>query len=270
MLDDVLQDTIALFGEQPDDDGRILYGELELTTAPKEGKANTLLADHLFSPSLLLAEQIERGLISLSNTSVVELGAGCALPSLLSTTLAQPPALVVITDYPDNTILNNLKDNISRNSRLKSPLCAVHCVGYEWGKDIGDILELLPRNSEPRGYDVVILSDLLHFDASHGVLISSLTSLLRKTNSARTYVAAGKYTPKEVCKNFLKEAELTGISWEEGEDDPTWRGKLEVKGGGLDIEQLGVRKGMCRWWIGRWDVNHPSNRFTDFRRDVDA
>ena len=38
----------------------------------------------------------------------------------------------------------------------------------------------------------------------------------------------------------------------EGEDDPVWRGVLDVRGGGLDAEQLGVRKGMCRWWVGRW------------------
>lgn len=99
----------------------------------------------------------------------------------------------------------------------------------------------------------MVLSDLLHFDSSHDVLLSSLTSLLRKSASARTYVAAGKYTSQTVCDHFLREGESAGIIWEEGEDDPIWRGELEVKGGGLDREQLGVRKGMCQWWIGRWD-----------------
>jgi nicotinamide N-methyltransferase len=31
-----------------------------------DAQANTLLADHLFSPSLVLAERIERGLIDLN------------------------------------------------------------------------------------------------------------------------------------------------------------------------------------------------------------
>ena len=98
----------------------------------------------------------------------------------------------------------------------------------------------------------MILSDLLHFDGSHDVLLSSLVSLLRKAPSSRTYVAAGKYTAAHVCEHFVSEAEKAGISLEEGEDDPVWRGVLDVHGGGLDREQLGVRKGMCRWWVGRW------------------
>lgn len=106
--------------------------------------------------------------------------------------------------------------------------------------------------TESTGYDIVILSDLLHFDGSHDVLLSSLTSLLRRAATSRTYVAAGKYTPPHVCDHFLREAEAAGIIWEEGEDDPVWHGQLEVHGGGLDREQLGVRKGMCRWWTGRW------------------
>ncbi len=35
MMDDILQDTINLYGEEPEDDGRIYYGPLELTVAPK-------------------------------------------------------------------------------------------------------------------------------------------------------------------------------------------------------------------------------------------
>jgi len=93
-------------------------------------KANTLLADRLFSPSLLLAERIERGLVPATGCSglvsksaieygthlfiyfilllffhkVVELGAGCALPSLLMATLAEHPSVILVTDHPDKTI----------------------------------------------------------------------------------------------------------------------------------------------------------------------
>lgn len=102
------------------------------------------------------------------------------------------------------------------------------------------------------GYDIVILSDLLHFDQSHDVLLTSLTLSLRKSSSARAYVAAGKYTLQRHCDHFLREGENAGLVWEVGEEDPVWRGKFAVSGGGLDREQLGVRKGMCRWWIGKW------------------
>jgi len=248
-MDDILQDTINLFGDAPADDGTIRYGPLVLTTAPKEGKANTLLADHLFSPSLLLAEQIERGLIPISGKAVLELGSGCAVPSLLCAISSEPPTTVVITDYPDDTIMNNLKNNVTRNQEHFHSNCSVHVAGYDWGTNVQPLLDLIP--SQP-GFDIVILSDLLHFDQSHDVLLSSLTRTLRKDPFARTYVAAGKYTLERHCDHFLREGETAGLVWEEGEDDAVWRGNLEVSGGGLDREQLGVRKGMCRWWVGRW------------------
>ena len=109
-MEDVLEDTIGLYGDERVEDDSIHYGPLVLTTAPKvtsfstvmpqcteassglgtpsgrqgnacrhslvlaadidiKQKANTLLADHLFSPSLLLAERIERGLVPVSGKS---------------------------------------------------------------------------------------------------------------------------------------------------------------------------------------------------------
>ncbi|KZT64543.1 hypothetical protein DAEQUDRAFT_678413 [Daedalea quercina L-15889] len=257
--DEFIGDTFALYSDTLDlnDDEEIHYGPLVLTVAPKEGKANTLLADHLFSPSLLLAEHIERGLIPLERKTVVELGAGCALPSLLASTLAHPPSLVVITDYPDETILGNLRQNVARNAGKTADGCVVQCCGYEWGKDPRPLLASLSATSP--GFDVVILSDLLHFDASHTVLLASLTALLRKSPDARAYVAAGKYTSSVHCAHFVRIAAEAGIVLEEGTDSDSgengesiWRGTMQVSGGGLDREQLAVRKGMCRWWVGRW------------------
>jgi hypothetical protein len=113
---------------------------------------------------------------------------------------------------------------------------------------------LLPSNdTQPQGFDIVIMSDLLHFDTSHDLLLLSLKSLLSKAATSRAYVAAGNYTRPNVCDNFLREGERLGILWEEGENDPTeaeWHGTLEVTG--LDKTQLAARKSVCRWWLGRW------------------
>ena len=65
------------------------------------------------------------------------------------------------------------------------------------------------------GFDVVILSDLLHFDRSHPALLASLTTLLTRAASARAYVAAGSYTRPAVCDAFLRLAEKSGIVWEQ-------------------------------------------------------
>jgi EEF1A N-terminal glycine/lysine methyltransferase len=72
----------------------------------------------------------------------VELGAGCGLPSLLAATLRedQAPSLVVVTDYPDDMILGNLKMNVEVNRDCFNPKCNVVCEGYEWGTDTGALM----------------------------------------------------------------------------------------------------------------------------------
>ncbi|TDL25154.1 hypothetical protein BD410DRAFT_837394 [Rickenella mellea] len=249
--EDIFSDSLVILGEDiGPQNSSVHYGELTLSIAPKEGKALNLLADQLFSPALLLAERIERGLIPLGGKSLIELGAGCALPSLLASTRIPTPSLVVLTDYPDEIILGNLRANMEANKHLVASGCTVLCRGYEWGADMSTLLELLPSPTTRGGYDVVILSDLLHFHDSHPVLVASLTSLLARNPSSRAYIAAGTYTAPHVCADFLRKAEEAGILCEEGPMDDMWRGEAPVRG--VSVEQLGVRKGMCRWWTGRW------------------
>ncbi|KAJ7108705.1 hypothetical protein C8R44DRAFT_714024 [Mycena epipterygia] len=248
--EDILNDALEfLGGRQVVEDEVIKYGDLQLTVAAKEGKANTLLADHLFSPGLFLAERIERGLFPTHNMNVIELGAGCALPSLLMSTVATPPAEIVVTDYPDPGILGNLVRNVERNNHLVSPGCTVRCCGYEWGTDVAP---LLAYTGTTNGYDVVILSDLLHFHSSHAVLILSVDALLAHSMGARVHVAAGNYTKPDVCDNFLRLSAEAGFIFEEtlltdGENE--WLGRSTVSG--LDKMALATRKGACRYWVGR-------------------
>ena len=127
-------------------------------------------------------------------------------------------------------------------------------------------------NRPSPGYDIVLLSDLVHFFDSHDALISSVTMLLRKQKEARVYVGvrkplypvnkdslllyafikAGKYTRPEVCDNFLLKSQSAGLELEEIYDDADgkWLGSLQV--GNLDNEALALRKSNCRFWIGRW------------------
>lgn len=124
-------------------------------------------------------------------------------------------------------------------------------------------LRILSRHLSQRidstlsGYDIVIMSDLLHFDSSHEVLVLALSSLLAKSFQARVYVAAGNYTTPHVCDNFLNLGTHAGLIWEEETSDrserhgETWMGSMIVSG--LDAAQLSTRKRVCRWWIGRWN-----------------
>ncbi|KAF4597905.1 hypothetical protein EYR38_006297 [Pleurotus pulmonarius] len=263
-VEDILNDSLILLGGEPVSENELIqYGPLKLTVAPKDGKANTLLADHLFSPSLLLAELIERNLIPAKGKAVLELGAGCALPSLLLATLAfEAPSLVVVTDYPDDTILSNLRSNVERNREAFQPSCSVQWAPFEWGSDVSHIKSILPEGRRD-GYDILILSDLLHFDRSHDVLISSLIFLLRRSTDSRAYIAAGSYTRPEVRDTFLRKVEEAGLRVDPGSGsaadslglaqvacDTQWLGKLQVSG--LDREQLAARKAVCRYWTARW------------------
>jgi len=197
---------------------------------------------------LVLAEAIERETIPIHDRTIVELGAGTALPSLLAASREEPASLVTITDYPDELIMANLRKNVQGNQHSFAPGCRVNCVEYEWGKSVETLTTLLGQPQE--GYDVVILSDLLHFRSSHDDLVKSTVDLLCKKAGSRVYVGAGKYTSPQVCQNFLQQAEKAGIEWEARENDGIWRGSENV--GAWSLDELNARKANVNWWSGKW------------------
>jgi len=110
----------------------------------------------------------------------------------------------------------------------------------------------LQPNAGP-GFDIVIMSDLLHFDSSHAALVDSLAALLSKSGGSRVYVAAGKYTKQDFCDSFINQAQHAGIALvEECYQQVGWQGKMAVRGPGLDRDGLKRRRDMSRLWVGRW------------------
>lgn len=94
----------------------------------------------------------------------MELGAGCALPSLLAATLpnGKHASLVVVTEYPDPSIMNTLKGNVERARHQRGKphptvrhqgteeseekkCCKIEYAEYEWGSDVSQLLLSLPR-----------------------------------------------------------------------------------------------------------------------------
>lgn len=114
---------------------------------------------------------------------------------------------------------------------------------------------LLPPGDAP-GYDALILSDLLHFDAGHESLIASIEALLKKTVDSRVHVSAGLYTKPHLCDSFLAKSKAAGLEFEEIRTDPeeVWMGTMQVNT--LDREALALRKAACRYWVGRWNPSH--------------
>jgi len=68
MDDDVHLATLFPSESPPPDDG-FRYGPLRLSIPSKKGKAITLLADQIFNPALVFAEQIDAGLIQVKGRS---------------------------------------------------------------------------------------------------------------------------------------------------------------------------------------------------------
>ena len=124
------------------------------------------------------------------------------MPSLVCTKLN--PRHVVVSDFPDPTILSNIHSSITEN-RVSSDLITV--VGYRWGDAVGPLLSPLVSCSEadscsnvsaplitptdplhtdnatnpPPHFDVILLSELLWKDTYplHRALLESVQACLR-------------------------------------------------------------------------------------------
>jgi nicotinamide N-methyltransferase len=85
---------------------------------------------------------------------VLELGAGAGLPSL--TAAVDGAEKVVITDYPDQSLVDNMIWNADVNL-TPDVRERVDVEGFVWGAKTGSLL----AKSGGKGYDVLILSDLV-------------------------------------------------------------------------------------------------------------
>ncbi|KAF9651011.1 hypothetical protein BDM02DRAFT_3154581 [Thelephora ganbajun] len=102
------------------------------------------------------------------NLNVIELGAGGGLPGIVAA--LNGADTVVLTDYPDDALIENLQYNVNRNLS-RSPKSRVFVKGYVWGRPVTHLLELLP--DEIVGFDVILMSDLIFNHSQHDALLRS-------------------------------------------------------------------------------------------------
>jgi nicotinamide N-methyltransferase len=94
----------------------------------------------------------------IKDKSVFEFGAGGALPSLVCSLLAAKQ--IVITDYPTDDLLNNIKHNVKVNLS-QDKIDKIKVEGLYWGTALTE------------KYDVIILSDLISNHFEHENLVYS-------------------------------------------------------------------------------------------------
>jgi EEF1A N-terminal glycine/lysine methyltransferase len=128
-------------------------GDVKVKTRTNR-KFDGLFADDIWPGALLIADYLSDHPFLCQNRYILEVGAGSSLPSLVAAKLN--PKHVVISDYPDQDIIDNIKKCVEDNQ--VSVACDV--VGYVWGDDSSQLLNLISGNL----FDLIILSEVLWKD----------------------------------------------------------------------------------------------------------
>lgn len=138
----------------------------------------------------------------IASKTVLELGAGAGLPSLVCAVLGAEK--VVVTDYPDPDLVANLWTNISTtqlNSSSEPAAQKIVAEGYCWGADPSPLLSHLPPSSAG-GFDILILADLLFNHSEHEKLVATITGTLSRRAGSKALVFFSPYRPWLYAKDM--------------------------------------------------------------------
>eukprot|EP00824_Muranothrix_gubernata_P019169 TRINITY_DN38738_c0_g1_i1.p1 TRINITY_DN38738_c0_g1~~TRINITY_DN38738_c0_g1_i1.p1 ORF type:complete len:265 (+),score=54.00 TRINITY_DN38738_c0_g1_i1:107-901(+) len=122
---------------------------------------HSLWAHHLWNASVALAHYFDRPGVSYEGKSVLELGAGAGLPSLILT--LRGAERVLITDYPESVLLDTLRENVHENIPSERINC-VKVMGFLWGSNPHTLLH-------DGSFDLILLSDLVFNHSQHEALL---------------------------------------------------------------------------------------------------
>ncbi|RHW70384.1 Rab geranylgeranyl transferase component A [Trypanosoma brucei equiperdum] len=189
-------------------------------------KRHSLWGHKLWNAARYFVKRIDSGMIDVRGKTVLELGAGLGVPSLAA--FRNGARCVVVTDYPDESLMEILRMNTETNCtldqldptaaeflrqeavRLKSAYMSVH-KGQETGKGDDREGKGVPLNSrcvvQPllwgntdhirealkhtsgTGFDVLLLSDILFNHVCNDDLAGTVVQLLQRSPKAAAYCA---------------------------------------------------------------------------------
>ncbi|KAK0743193.1 hypothetical protein B0T18DRAFT_291169, partial [Schizothecium vesticola] len=145
-------------------------------------------AHHLWNGSRVVASHFESAPHLVAGKTVLELGAGAGLPSIVAGMLGARK--VVVTDFPDPDILAYLRGNVEGCEMV--PPGAVVAEGYVWGAEAGRVLGYL---GEGERFDVLVLADLLFRHSEHGRILRSIEMTMKRAEGSRAFVVFTSYRP---------------------------------------------------------------------------
>lgn len=144
----------------------------------------------LWNAGKVVSRYLEDNAASLiKDKNVLELGAGAGLPSLVCA--SHGAKKVVVTDYPEADLIENLRYNIEHS--LKDRQLNVAAQGYLWGNDVRPLQSHL--DGDDANFDLLILADILFNHSEHNKLISTLQKTIKHDTSARALVFFTPYRP---------------------------------------------------------------------------
>ena len=136
-----------------------------------------LWADRIWPSATVLAAHLDAHPGLAEGRSVLEIGAGAALPSVVAA-LRGARALVV-SDYPDELMLANTRKNLQTNLPAeRHERTAV--VGHDWSTPPQPLLAALAElddGAEGGGFDLLLLSDLL-YSCEHEPILTVIAATL--------------------------------------------------------------------------------------------
>lgn len=206
-------------------------------------------AHHLWNGSRVISEHFEAHPEEVKGKTVLELGAGAGLPSLVAAALGAQK--VVVTDYPDPDIVETMERNVDECALV--PRGSVAPRGFVWGADPRPLLAELPgegAGKESGGFDVLILADLLFRHSEHGHMLDTVRDTLRKRRGSKAFVFFTSYRP------WLQHKDLAffDLARERGfVVDKILEKKMEKAMFENDPGDEEVRK-TCTGWVVRWPV----------------
>ena len=133
----------------------------------------------------------QRDVCSVDGKFVLELGAGCALPSVVASKVGAK--LTVATDYPATNVISTIEEVFAANRKSPSEWEDGRSVamGLRWGnkEDEKQVRGLLPAGQD--GFDVVLIAEPLWADTTscHADLARSVASLLSNEKGATAWVS---------------------------------------------------------------------------------
>ncbi|GAQ04076.1 protein N-methyltransferase NNT1 [Aspergillus lentulus] len=172
--------------------------------------SHPLYGDLLWNAGRTSASYIEEKASSLvEGKDVLEIGAAAGVPSIVSA--VKGARTVVMTDYPDPDLVENMRYNASLSAAIIPSSSSLYVDGYKWGDPVEPLTAYLPEGSN--SFDLLIMADVVYSYHEHPNLIKVMQKALKKSKDSVALVVFTPYQPWLLPRNqtFFPLAEQSGF-----------------------------------------------------------